>query len=79
MPTKFPHLLLISVLVLSLLVKYEGLVEYTDTTIVVMDVANVRMCQLVLSDETLFCCCCVSLLGVHFNIFLCAPLESWCE
>lgn len=32
MPTKFPHLVLIAMRVLSMLVEYEYLVEYTDTT-----------------------------------------------
>lgn len=59
MPAKFPHFLLISVLVLSLLVDYEDIVEYISTTDIGMDFANVGMCQSILIDETLF------LFGVH--------------
>lgn len=31
------------------------------------------------SDKTLFCYWGVSLLGVHFRVFLCLPLESWLD
>lgn len=79
MPTKFPYLVLILVSVLPLLVEYEDLVEYTDTSDVGIDVVNAGMCQLVLSNGTLFYCWGVSLLGVHFRVFLCAPLERWCD
>lgn len=54
---------------LSLLVEYKVLVEYIDTIDIGTDVVNAGMCQLVLSDETLFSYWVRYYWWVHFRMF----------